>query len=253
MVTTTDGVAGAVPTVFIHGLGTASDIWEGCLPAVPDGITVDLPGYAGCPPPEDSSVESYAAAVVRQVDLLKHKEMHLVGHSMGCLIAATLATQLHGRVRSLVLVSPSLGLGACREPERTRMVRERLAPLEDRTPREWAVDNVERLLSTTASDDIRRRAAAYGTDLTKKGISGAVQMMSRSDLLRTLARVRSPVLAVYGTDDITTPASTCLPKILSARPNIHTHLIEKCGHLPPLERPEELSHLITSFTKEISQ
>lgn len=141
---------GTSPSVFIHGLGTASAIWKDCLGAVANSIAVELPGYAGRPLVGGSALADYSAAVARSVGLLKHSEIHLVGHSMGSLIAASIAEQHPNRVKSLVLVSPALGFGSVEEAERKRILRTRLAQLDRRSPLEWASDNVDLLLRVTS-------------------------------------------------------------------------------------------------------
>ncbi|TMG82752.1 MAG: alpha/beta hydrolase [Betaproteobacteria bacterium] len=63
--------------------------------------------------------------------------------------------------------------------------------------------------------------------------------------------LRVPTLILWGEDDAITPLSMARAfhrEILGSR----LQIIERCGHLPPLERPDEFVAAITSFLQPAS-
>lgn len=113
------------PVVLIHGITEDHRAWEELVPALSRDarvIRVDLPGHGRSPP-----LERYTApAIVTQVEELVRdlglERPHLVGHSLGGLIATLLGGAIP--VRSIVNVDQSLRLGPF--IERIRAIAKRL-------------------------------------------------------------------------------------------------------------------------------
>lgn len=82
--------------LLLHGLGATGDVWRGY-----DAMSPDLPGHGEAPWDAPYSFEGHAAAVAP----LLTRPMAVVGHSMGGVVALTLAVQ-HPH-----LVTKVVGLG----------------------------------------------------------------------------------------------------------------------------------------------
>src|SRR5262245_30249228 len=97
-----------------HGFLGGGGYWVPQFPAFGKGFDIiapDLPGFAGSGglPPQDS-IEGMAAAVVGLADALKLDRFHLIGHSMGGMVAQQIALDHPGRLHKLVLYgTASLG------------------------------------------------------------------------------------------------------------------------------------------------
>lgn len=67
----------------------------------------DLPGFGDSdPPPSPAGVAAHAAAIGDFLDSMRLRQIDLLGHRFGALIAAELAATRPAQVRRLVLVSP---------------------------------------------------------------------------------------------------------------------------------------------------
>jgi pimeloyl-ACP methyl ester carboxylesterase len=67
----------------------------------------------------------------------------------------------------------------------------------------------------------------------------------------SLAALRAPTLILWGEDDAITPLSMARAfhrEIAGSR----LQIIAACGHLPPLERPDEFAAAVTSFLRPAS-
>lgn len=103
------------PLVLLHGLGASGDTWSPLLkrlkPMQWRTIAPDLLGFGESPRPDWNkySVQDHARSVIATLNQLGIREpVTIVGHSMGCLIAAHIATKYPRRVKRMVLYAPPL-------------------------------------------------------------------------------------------------------------------------------------------------
>ena len=104
--------AGEGETVLLlHGLGGSRTAWRPQLEGLSAAHRVvgwDLPGYGASAPLDGPlSLPALADAVVRLLDALATDRAHVVGLSMGGMIAQHTALHHPDRVRSLALLSTS--------------------------------------------------------------------------------------------------------------------------------------------------
>ena len=82
-----------------------------------------------------------------------------------------------------------------------------------------------------------------------EGYAATCAAIRDTDLTGVAAVLRVPTLCIVGREDGATP-----PDLVEAMariiPGAGFHVIESCGHIPPVERPEELTRLITGFLRQ---
>lgn len=87
-----------IPVVLLHGIGSASGSWLHQLQDASLGrvLAWDAPGYADSSPLKlaEPAAADYAQVLWAWLDALQINEVHLVGHSLGCIMAAS-AARLH--------------------------------------------------------------------------------------------------------------------------------------------------------------
>ena len=99
------------PVVMIHGLGGTTNTFTPVLPAFTRNkrIRFDLPGSGRSSRVEGPlSIDKFVEAAKRAMAAAKVEKAHVVGHSMGTIVATHLAAAEPGRVRSLALFGPLL-------------------------------------------------------------------------------------------------------------------------------------------------
>jgi pimeloyl-ACP methyl ester carboxylesterase len=98
--------------VLLHGVGDDADTWRHVLPLINADYRViapDLPGFGRSEKVKRSyTIPFFAGSVLELLDYLSVKRAVLVGHSMGAIIAHTIALEHPERVERLVLISGSL-------------------------------------------------------------------------------------------------------------------------------------------------
>jgi len=115
------GVRGNTPVVLLHGVGLDHRMWDRCQPALSarDVLAPDLRGHGQSPPAEPGTT---LADLADDVATVLRAPAHVVGFSLGAMVAQHLAATRPELVRSLTLVSSV----AQRSPAERSAVRERL-------------------------------------------------------------------------------------------------------------------------------
>ena len=248
--------AGAVrPVVLLHGVGSAAISWRNQLSGLSNNdnnriIAWDAPGYGGSTALSGLAPQAadYAARLADFFDILKLGPCHLVGHSLGALIAAKFAADFPVRVLSLTLASIATGQARLAPEERERLLSGRLGDLASLGARGMAEKRGPRLVTAGASEDIRRAVIETMAAIRPGGYSQAVRMLSQGDTLTDVARLAPtmPVQIIFGDSDVVTSPEQNL-KVAAERPDAPVHIIENAGHAVYLEQSDKFNCLVDDF------
>ena len=237
------------PIVFVHGLGGTSNTFAAMLDAFAGFrcIRPDLPGSGRSPRPyEPLSIATMAVAIGDVLRAMAGAPAHLVGHSMGALVAQHVAAAAPQQVRSLTLFGPII------EPAETarQSLRERAAIA--RREGMVAVADVATaagLSSSTRATSPITVAFVRESHMRQDPEGFAQSCEALADGRRAdLRLIRCPVLVVTGDDDAIAPPSVAqalADKLKGARVKI----FERCGHWTPVERPVDCGKLAADFMR----
>ena len=94
------------PIIFVHGVGLNHSIWEPQIDAFDNTVIVyDILGHGKTPlVKQDITFEDFSDQLTNLVDELNIKRFHLVGFSIGSLIARNFACKFNHRLESLTLL-----------------------------------------------------------------------------------------------------------------------------------------------------
>jgi len=95
------------PIVFIHGVGLTKEIWEPQINFFNDYNTLsyDLLGHGKTPLKKSKvNIEDFSRQLTRLINELNFKKIHLVGFSLGALIARNFASDHNDKLSSLTLI-----------------------------------------------------------------------------------------------------------------------------------------------------
>jgi (E)-2-((N-methylformamido)methylene)succinate hydrolase len=242
-------VAGAGPdVVLLHGVGLDRTLWDRCLPGlVADHrvTTVDLRGHGTSgPASRGTSLGDLAHDVLEVIDAVGATHVHVVGFSLGALVAAHLAIQHRDRVATLALVSSV----ALRTPQERESVLGRLAAAgSDLT------GTVDAAIGRWFDQDWRQREPGLVADVHRTLLSNdpasylacyTVFANGDQEVGPLLGDIAAPTLAITGSED---PGSTpeMAYRLAEAIPDAQAVVVEGARHLLPLERPQELVAALT--------
>ena len=207
-------------------------------------IAPDLPGFGAEPlvPPSVDHV-TFAAEHLDEPGAV-------VGCSFGGRVALELAGARPELVRALVLVAP--GLASTDWSEETQALFAEEEELVEAGDLAGAAEQQARMwLAPDADESVRALTAAmtqrsYDQQLP---VDGQVEATWPEPSAETrLAEIRVPTLVVTGSGD--RPELHAVADLLVGElPDVRAEMIEGAGHLPSLERPDELSRLLLDFLR----
>ena len=95
-----------IPIVFIHGVGLDHNIWDPQINEFDNTVLIyDILGHGRTPlNKEKISFDDYSDQIIDLIDELKFSKIHLIGFSIGSLIARNFATRFSDRLKSLTLL-----------------------------------------------------------------------------------------------------------------------------------------------------
>jgi pimeloyl-ACP methyl ester carboxylesterase len=243
-----------VPLVLAHGIGSASDSWERQLEHFARDFRVvawDAPGYggsgdlaAGTPCAAD-----YADALDQLLGALGIERCHLVGHSLGALIAAAFASRHQHWMLSLTLANAAAGHGRLDPATRATRLKERLADLEAFGPAGLAERRAPRLVGPDASPEAVERVRAVMAKVRPLGYGRAARMLAEGDIFADLDHIDTPTLVMCGTlDRVTTEESN--RAIAKALRGGRFAALPGLGHASYVEAPELFNQVLGRFLAE---
>jgi 3-oxoadipate enol-lactonase len=238
------------PVLMIQGLGYGRRGWgpaPGMLAHRFHVVTLDNRGFGESDvPPGPYTTAQLAGDALAVLDAAEIETAHVVGISLGGMVAQELVLARPERVRKLVLCSTTPG-GATSfpMPEQTVALMGRASHLD---PREALQQFVTNALSPDPPEELVREIVAYraANPPDPAGWWAQAAAGAAHDVLARLDEINVPTLIVHGTADNVVDvrnAALLADGIASSR----LVVLEGVGHLLPWERPDEFTGLVEEF------
>lgn len=233
-----------VDVVLVHGAGGNSLLWkrtQGFMEGPATSYAIDLPGH---PQGEISctSISCYAESVIEFLSDMHLDRPVVCGHSMGSAVALRLVIDHPESVRGAVLVGAGAKLG----------VDKSILDGLDGKP----IEAIERIITPRSFYSIDLglgREARQALSLSNLPVFLNDYLACNGfDVRADLPRIRAPVLVVCGDRDEMTPpkwAHYLNQNILGSE----LRLVRDAGHMLPLEKPEALAGVLSSFLSSFTR
>ncbi|EFH28448.1 MULTISPECIES: alpha/beta hydrolase [Streptomyces] len=180
------------------------------------------------------------------------RPLHLIGTSMGALVAMTYAAQYRSSVSTLTIVGPA-GLAKPRPTSPHRLLRNDLLAgviarrrgrqiLQGHLGHNVRDAQLGAKLTDMVLDAFRFEGSLYAVFDTLQHLP----VSGRDDLFRQTGALGIPTLLLWGDEDNVTPLThlDTAHALLAPR---HRHVIPQCGHMAPFERPRHVADQIVPF------
>jgi 4,5:9,10-diseco-3-hydroxy-5,9,17-trioxoandrosta-1(10),2-diene-4-oate hydrolase len=261
-----DGDAGrGDPVLMIHGVGAWAENWRDVMgPIASTGrraIACDLPGFGESEAPgdvahfgpRDAFYPKFIGALLDELDI---PSAHLVGSSMGGAVVYTEAVTQPARIRSLTLVAGG-GVGTdvafflrlCTLPGMPLVARVFGRPEQARNVLRTCFYDARRIPEALYDEAERYGYPSFGefVNALRSGVTlGGVKPSVRDYWLAQAPRYQGPVLVIWGRQDAVLPVAAAADA-REVMPQAQVQLIDDCGHLPMIERPDEFLGALLPF------
>lgn len=237
------------PMVLLHGLTACGACWTPLARALQDEYDVLMPDARGhglsSAPDRGYGYEEHASDVVGLLRGLGLAPPILLGHSMGGMTAAVVASQGAGTVRGLVLVDPTF-----QSPQRQREVRD--SDVAEQHRRLLGLDRRELV------QQARRRHPGRSLEIVELLAEARLQTrISAFDVLtppnpeyrKLVSAIDVPCLIVIGDQPVLSLETA--RDLQHLNPRLRVEQIRDAGHGLPYDQPERLQAVIKAFLRSV--
>jgi pimeloyl-ACP methyl ester carboxylesterase len=250
--------------LLLHGLGGAKSSFFDTAAALSRRYRVhaiDLPGFGGSSKPATAPYgPDYAAkAVIGAMDALAIERAHFVGNSMGGRVAIEVGLQRPDRVGGLALLCPAVAFVRRDWHWLVRILRPELGMLPHSLGRTrieqqfWSLfadrDLVDPSVADIVVDEFERIYRNPGARLAFLASARAIYLeppFGRQGFYPRLAQLRPPALFVWSSHDRLIP-ERFRPHVERWLPAAEQVVLQGCGHVPQVERPQHTNGLLERF------
>ncbi|MCU1557924.1 MAG: hypothetical protein JWN09_1919 [Microbacteriaceae bacterium] len=237
--------------VLLHGVGSSASTWNELIPHLGSEFVIVAPDYRGHgfseSPVVPYSLDDFVDDYFRLLDELSIETAHIVGFSIGAVIAEAIVLARPERVRSLVLLNT---IGGRTSIERERAFA-RLEVIRSSDPAEVARASASRWFTP---DFIERQPALVASEVaivsatSPEPYAAAYQVLATTDLIDLVGSIAVPVLIVTGENDVgSTPRMSRAVHERVARSQLV--VIDGLQHYLHIEAANLIADLINGFLR----
>ena len=246
-------VTGSGPALaLIHGWGLHGGIWQTVLPQLEKSFTVyniDMPGFGYSPVHNGDYDLDY---LVESISAVLPERCHLLGWSLGGLVATAIAIQHPQRIERLITVASNPCFVAGDDWQfgmQAQVLESFMAYLEeDFEGTLIRFLGIQTMGSATQKEDIKllKEAVFLHGQPSKKALRGGLQILHDADIIQRLAQLKLPILRLYGRLDSLVPVKVA-ETVGRLLPHSEVKIYRRAAHAPFLSATEEFIGDIRQF------
>ena len=226
--------------VLIPGLGSDAAVWERTIHALRGQVTCYISEIR-----DDDSLREMALHILQSVPQL----FTLAGVSMGGMIALEMVRIAPERVTSLALLDTNARADTAGQKLYRQLSNLLVKRFDFKRLSEFSIRS---LVHTEAGPDVKAELVAMALRLGPETyIRQNRALMARTDLRPSLRQIAVPTAVVVGMEDRMTPVKLS-QEIHEMIAGSTLHLIDGCGHLPPIEKPEMVAQILLQLMHNVS-
>jgi pimeloyl-ACP methyl ester carboxylesterase len=262
--TLTMGPPGAPDVLLLHGLGgTKASFFDtaAALSAEYRVHALDFPGFGSSSKPARAGYDApyFARTTIAVMDELGIERAHVVGNSMGGRVAIEIGLTEPERVGGLALLCPAVAWIKRGYHPLVRLLRPEFGLLPHRFGRDtvakqfWAMfcdrDQIDPSMADIVVDEFQRIYGSAGARLAFLSAARNIYLESphgRNGFYPRLATLEPPAMFVWCSHDRLVPTAF-RRHVERWLPHAEQIVLDSCGHVPQVERPEQTNGLLRRF------
>ena len=240
------------PLIFVHGWGASKNFWknqEEFFSKEYKTILVDLRGHGESEKLIDANY-TFNRMVKDIKELISHlniDEFVYIGHSLGGMIGARLASSCHRNIRGLVITGSPYELKSNFGGIKFKFLefilrRSRKLAGKIVTPSLFSPGTPESVLNF-----VRRESAVIPVEI----LINVAKVNKNVNISEDLKKVKIPTLIIAAELDKPAPIKM-QKKVAEMVPKAKFTIVKNCGHNLMLEKPEKLNGIVKKFLEELN-
>ena len=245
------------PLLLISGLGYGGWVWQKQTPAFAShfqAITFDNRGVGQSDKPDvPYTVPLLAADALGVLDALNVEKAHVLGASLGGMVALQLALDHPARVDRLILCATTFGGPnvVLPKPEVLQFMAQRSGTAEERFERGMALAFSKRFLASRAHEaDFIRQEMVKNRQPDAAYLRQAYAPLG-FNVEHRLSQIPHPSLVIAGDQDQAIPAENA-KRLANKLPHATLALLEGAGHMCFIEQAKGFNETVLDFLKGTS-
>jgi pimeloyl-ACP methyl ester carboxylesterase len=256
--------------LLLHGLGgTRASLFQTAA-ALSDRYRVhapDLPGFGSSCKPAFGAYNAawFAELMLGMMDRLEIPSARIIGNSMGGRVAIEMALSAPERIAALALLCPAVAWIRRGMDAVVRLLRPELGLLPHGFRRSlvasqfWSMFHDRYVLDPAVGelmvDEFRRIYQSAGARIAFLASARNIYLdrpFGENGFYPRLATLTTPALFVWGSHDPLVPPAFAR-HVSKWLPGAEQVVVDGCGHVPQVERPEETNKLLVRFFERIEE
>lgn len=242
------------PILLINGLGSVATAWHRLRPRLAADFRVVSFDNRGAGrsevPSQPYTFESMASDAVAVLDAAGIESAHVLGLSMGGLIAQEVALAHPSRVRSLVLASTHVGLPYLGDVDPSVAHQLEAAGRLPSAERAQALVSIQYASETPEAEILLDQKVASEFPTTAEGFQGQLQAAAPWGRPEDLRQLAAPTLVMHGLDDRLVGVANGR-RLADAIPGAQWVVFEGSGHQLFTDREADAADAVREFLRAV--
>ena len=244
------GSKDGTPLVFSNSLGTDFRVWDALIPHFSDKFSMLLydkrgHGLSECPS-ASYHINDHVDDLSGLMQALDISNALVCGLSVGGLIAQGLSAAHPELVRGLILADTAHKIGLQQVwDDRIEVVRDKgISALQEPILERWFSEDFR----TNHADELAGWCHML-VRTPRDGYVGTCVAIRDADMTTAAQNIKVPTLCLGGSEDGSTPPDL-VKSMADLIPGAKFRIVDGAGHLPCVEKPEQMAEYMWSFIKE---
>lgn len=241
------------PLLLLHGLGSSTADWVLQMEVFAQYyrvVAVDMRGHGrSTKPPGPYTIPMFAADVTAVLQALEIPSAHVLGISLGGMIAFQLAVSYPQMVKSLIIVNSVPSMVVRNFLDRWQLWR-RLAIVELMGMRRMGEYLAPRLFPKPEQGELRQEIIQRWAQNDKQAYLAAMRSFVGWDVTGQLAGIQCPTLVISADEDYWPVADK--EAYTAQIPQARLLVIEDSRHATPIDQPEVFNTAVLDFLASVS-
>ena len=245
----------ALPIYGIPGIGSDTSMYDAVADRLAPEFSLigwNLPGYGGAPALAGYGFADLARLLRDELDRRGLERAHILGHSIGGMVALEFAVTFPERTANVLLSGTTSVFGSRDGSFQAQFLHDRLSPLDRGiTMAELAQNFMPALTGARISKAEMDKAIAAMSQIPQSAYRAAIQCLVTFNRRAEIETLASPCLLLAGERDTNAPLKT-MQRMAEIIPDAEIAVFADTGHMAPIEVPDEFAAAMRAFLKRTS-